>query len=140
MSHIEGLDKLRKKLNNLSSDSTYKKALGQSGAIVEGAAMREVPVDTGILRSSISTQVDMSKLEARVGTNLDYAPYVEYGTGLFATKGGGRDTAWSYQNSKGQWVTTKGQRAQPFLGPALRQNKDKIIKHFNKVIEEEVRK
>ena len=136
MSSIQGLDKLRKKLDVLASDSIYEKALGQSGAIVEATAMKEVPVDTGILRSSISTTVDMSKLEATVGTNLEYAPYVEYGTGLFATQGGGRNTAWSYQNSKGQWVTTKGQRAQPFLGPALRQNRDKIIEHFNKVLEE----
>lgn len=137
---IEGLYKLQKKLNKLSSNQTYEQALGQAGLIVEAAAIKKVPVDTGILRSSIATSVDINKLEAKVGTNLEYAPYIEYGTGLFASKGGGRNTPWTYQNSKGQWITTQGMRAQPFMGPALNENREKIVKHFAKTINKEINK
>lgn len=140
MSHIEGLDKLQKKLDKLSSDKTYHKAIGRAALIVEGAAIRKVPVDTGLLRGSIATQVKSTGIEAHVGTNLDYAPYVEYGTGLFATEGGGRNTPWSYQRSDGSWITTSGQRAQPFLGPALRENRDKVVEELRKAISEEVNK
>jgi HK97 gp10 family phage protein len=49
---------------------------------VETAAKRRCPVDTGRLRSSISHElrVDSTGLHAVIGTNVIYAPYVEYGT------------------------------------------------------------
>lgn len=49
---------------------------------VETAAKRLCPVDTGRLRSSITHQVavDVRGLAARIGTNVDYAPWVEFGT------------------------------------------------------------
>lgn len=49
---------------------------------VETAAKRLCPVDTGRLRSSITHEVavDLDGLVARIGTNVEYAPYVEFGT------------------------------------------------------------
>lgn len=136
---IQGLDALQKKLDKLADNKTYYKALGRAGIVVEGAAIRLVPVDTGLLRGSIATNVKESSLTAQVGTNLEYAPYVEYGTGLFATGGYGRQTPWSYQREDGSWVTTRGQRAQPFLGPALRENREKVVKEFQRTLNEVIK-
>lgn len=63
---------------------------------VDAAAKRLCPVDTGRLRSSIGWRlaVDGRGLAAFVGTDVSYAPHVEFGT---------------YR-----------MRAQPFLRPALR--------------------
>jgi HK97 gp10 family phage protein len=49
---------------------------------VESAAIRGCPVDTGRLRSSITHEIaaDHRGLVGRVGTDVEYAPYVEYGT------------------------------------------------------------
>lgn len=134
MKGVKGARDLQKKLTKLSDKKIYYQALGQSAAIVEGAAIREVPVDTGLLRNSINTQVNVEDLTATVGTNLEYAPYVEYGTGILSTKGGGRNTPWSYQKPDGSWVTTSGQRAQPFLGPALRKNKKVVRAKFKEIV------
>lgn len=62
---------------------------------VESAAIRGCPVDTGRLRSSITHEVDRDSegLVGTVGTNVEYAPYVEFGT--------------------------SHNQAQPFLRPAL---------------------
>lgn len=62
---------------------------------VESAAIRGCPVDTGRLRSSVTHQVqqDGKGLVGIVGTDVDYAPHVEFGTVNMA--------------------------AQPFLRPAL---------------------
>ena len=38
------------------------------------------PVDTGRLRASISNGIDEAELCAYIGTNVEYAKYVEYGT------------------------------------------------------------
>ena len=67
---------------------------------LEKNAKQNCPVDTGKLRASITTEV--GNLEAEVGTNVEYALYVEFGT------------------SK--------QSAQPFMRPAL----DKAITQLNK--------
>ena len=74
-----------------------------------------------------------------VGTNKQYAPYVEYGTGLFAREGNGRQTPWSYQDAKGEWHSTKGQKPQPFLEPALLDKQKEIIKIFDEAIKEGVK-
>ena len=48
------------------------------GLVAEGYAKRLCPVDTGRLRNSISHAVDGNA--AYIGTNVDYAVYVEMGT------------------------------------------------------------
>lgn len=49
-------------------------------------AKDRAPVDMGLLRASITYEVDRAELplQAVVGTNVHYAPYMEFGTGLFA--------------------------------------------------------
>lgn len=54
------------------------RALEKIGLIAEGYAKRLCPVDTGRLRNSI-THTDDGEFEY-IGTNVEYAPYVELGT------------------------------------------------------------
>lgn len=84
-----GKTSISQKLNNLSSEA-IKRALTKSALLVEADAKMNCPVDTGLLRSSITHNVYNDYAE--VGTNYSYAPYVEYGTGLFAEAGDGRQT------------------------------------------------
>ena len=95
------------------------KALERCGMQGEGYAKDLCPVDTGNLRNSISHKV--ADNEAYIGTNNEYAPYVELGTGKYAD--GGRPTPWVYQDAKGNWHRTNGQKAQPFLKPAVENHK-----------------
>lgn len=69
--------------------------LARRAVKVDRAAKRGCPVDTGRLRSSIGWELgaDAGGLLAVVGTDVEYAPYVELGTSRMA--------------------------AQPFLRPAL---------------------
>ena len=55
-----------------------KLALLAVGAAAEGHAKALTPVDTGRLRNSISHAADNDA--AYIGTNVEYAPYVEFGT------------------------------------------------------------
>ena len=83
----------------------------------EGYAKDLAPVDTGRGRNSISHKVDESEPAAYIGTNLDYMIYQELGTGIYAE--GGRPTPWVYQDAQGNWHWTRGNRAHPFLKPAV---------------------
>jgi HK97 gp10 family phage protein len=93
------------------------RALEKCGLVAEGYAKKLCPVDTGNLRNSITHTVDEQEPAAIIGTNNEYAAYVELGTGKYAE--GGRPTPWVYQDAKGNWHMPHGQRAQPFLKPAV---------------------
>lgn len=49
----------------------------------------------------------------------EQAKYLEHGTGEYNDEGSGRGTPWSYQDRDGNWHTTTGMRAHPFIDPAL---------------------
>lgn len=100
------------------------RALEKCGLVGEGYAKKQCPVDTGELRNSISHLVDEDQKAVYIGTNSEYGPYVELGTGIYATEGGGRPTPWVYQDAKGDWHMTHGQQAQPFLKPAVADHSD----------------
>lgn len=56
------------------------RALEKCGLVAEGYAKAACPVDTGRLRNSITYEVRPGEGEVYVGTNVEYAPYVEDGT------------------------------------------------------------
>lgn len=134
---IEGLDSLNFKLSLLADPAMAERFLRKAGAMVERDAKRNCPVDTGQLRSSITHEVKGDV--CAVGTNVEYAPYVHQGTGIYAVNGDGRPTPWRYQDDEGNWHSTIGQKPQPFLTKALDQNRDEISKMFYEMLEESLR-
>ena len=61
-------------------DRALVAALEEVGLVAEGYAKRACPVDTGRLRNSITHVVDEGTRHVIIGTNVEYAPYVELGT------------------------------------------------------------
>lgn len=61
-------------------DHALARALEEVGLVAEGYAKKACPVDTGRLRNSITHQVRPSEKSVYIGTNVEYAPYVELGT------------------------------------------------------------
>ena len=136
MAVILNLDRLLSKFDNLQ-DIDLTEPLTKACLLVENDAKRKCPVDTGQLRASITHEVEGQT--GIVGTNVEYAPYVEYGTGIYARDGNGRQTPWSYQRADGKWITTKGQKPQAFLEPALLENENEIKRLFKEAIKEGVK-
>ena len=75
-----------------------EKELQLTALEIERDAKLNAPVDTGMLRASITSTGGGSEYE--IGTNIEYAPFVEYGTRYMA--------------------------AQPFLLPAF----DEVVKNL----------
>lgn len=98
------------------------RALETCGIQCESYAAMLCPAPTGALRNSITHQVYPSEKAVHIGTPLEYGAYVELGTGIYYD--GGRQTPWVYQDVKGNWHWTRGNRAQPFLKPALSDHAD----------------
>ena len=138
---LEGLEKI---------DVTIP--LKQACIVVKDAATENCPTNTGYLKRSITYNVSGNVGE--VGTNVDYAPYIEFGTGLFAEDGNGRKTPWGpFPNLEHKYkpegwkegdeipdfLYTHGQKPQPYLRPALDSNRDKIVEIFRNAIREGVK-
>lgn len=100
-------------------EAAILRGLEKIGLVAEGYAKKLCPVDTGNLRNSITHVVDEQEPAAIIGTDNEYAAYVELGTGIYAEGGGGRPTPGVYQDAKGNWHYTRGNKAQPYLKPAL---------------------
>ena len=130
MIEFEGFDNLIAKLDKIEDTSKMADAIEKSCALVERDAKKKAPKGTtGDLRKYIQSKVEVSGTNV-VGTvfnPLEYAPYVEFGAGLFAEKGGRTDVPWCYQDERtGEFIWTKGQHPHPFMRPALNENKEKI--------------
>ncbi len=119
---IEGLEQLKKNTDAVVSHIQDGTLISRAAYAVErqakiNATGRPGPnVQTGRLRSSIATEI-ISKEEARVGTNVFYAPFVELG----------------HRQHPGQFVPPLRRRlvasfapAYPFMRPALNQCKAEL--------------
>lgn len=155
---VSGIEDVTLKLKRIADAEGYRKALGKACALVERAAREKAPKgSSGDLRRSISSTVtkEGNTLVGVVFTNLEYAPYVEFGTGLFAEGGNGRkEVPWVYvegssQSSGNKKVYTEqeavaaveylqekgldakltyGEHPHPFMRPALNENRQNILR------------
>lgn len=114
------------------------RALTTCGLLAEGYAKMNITaqkaVDTGNLRNSISNKVVESDKAVYVGTNTHYAPYIEFGTGIYA-ENGGRMTPWVWADDEGIGHWTQGQPPRPFLRPAMSEHAEE----YKRVIKEELK-
>lgn len=109
------------------------RGLEKIGLVAEGYAKKLCPVDTGNLRNSITHRVDQEEPAVYVGSDSEYAAYVELGTGKHYP--GGRPTPWAYQDAKGNWHWTAGNKAQPYLKPAAAN----YAAQYRQIVEDEMK-
>lgn len=111
-----------------ATDEAIESALEAIGFQAEGYAKPLTPSDTGNLRNSITHVVQMGDDDGDavyIGTNVEYAPYVEFGTGKFADNGQGRQTPWVYYDEKLQrFVYTHGREPAHMIRDALEKHAD----------------
>ncbi len=102
------------KLNSKAAklENAQKLGLLEAGMLVAQRAQGKAPVDTGRLKRSVHNtvpqQVGPGQMITLVGTNVEYAPYQEFGT--------------------------KFMKAQPYLNPALDESRGDIAKIIGKNI------
>lgn len=96
--------------------------------------------DTGELYESFRGDVRSDGEEGVTGTistDVFYAVYVEYGTGIYAANGGGRQTPWTYYNERiGRFCRTVGMPPRPFMYNTLRSLEDLAEKEGGKILAE----
>jgi len=106
---IRGGDAFKAKLQELVNfyPEVLDLALDDTADAMSLDAQRIVPVDTGRLRASINVKRDF--LIKAIGTNVEYAPHVEYGSPEGTGPSGG---------------------PKPYMRPAFEKNKKRVAEFF----------
>lgn len=143
MSSVEGLDELLANLSGLGGNikRSCKKGIERGAKKIQKNAKYLAPVKTGHLRNSIKTKSETTKdgVKAQVFTNLEYAPYIEFGTGERGRKANiDRPEGVMYNINK----VTQGQTPQPYLTPAYlhAKNTGEVEQEVIKSIQQDIRK
>lgn len=110
----------------------------QGGEVIRTEMVVRAPVDKGNLRNSVQSMsfVEDGKATSETGPTAEYAPYVEYGTGVYAADGNGRKTPWVYKDDEGKVHFTHGMKAQPFAEPGFQAAKPTLDNLSLKVMKE----
>jgi len=127
----EFIQEMRRRLKDGATDAGEKAA----NDIAE-TVQKVTKHPTGNLAGSLESTVDSGakKTVIHVGTNVNYAIYVEMGTGAYVP--GGRDTPWAWRDAAGNWHRTIGQPPKPFLKPTITRRG----KVYFKIIEDALKK
>lgn len=98
-----------------SKRQAFKDVVADSAMRIEQNAKGNCPVDTGRLRSDIKIRFTKEGLAAYIGTDVFYAPFVEFGTG----RRGAASNVQVPPEVTYVYGPRPGQPARPFLFPAL---------------------
>lgn len=149
---INGVDSLMKKFNALggNANKVLETSIAKQTKLVQGEAKDLCPVDSGDLQQRIYTDVksQQSKVIGKVFTNVEYAAYVEFGTGKKGEESGGDKYPGPLSYRQDKWLANipdvgyrwvEGQAAQPYLYPALKNNEELVKKNIASDLEKKIR-
>ena len=130
-----------KAIKNITFSQDGYLEIEQKGAtvLVDGMKQRAAK-DTHDMENSVKPHVIENKdlIVDEVGPEVSYAVYQEYGTGIYAESGKGRQTPWVYRRKDGTFVTTQGNRPHPFVRPTAVQDKNEVIGAMEKEFKRKV--
>lgn len=95
---------------------------------IKSQTARNSRVDTGQTKSSFQHLIDEGDLTGYVGSNYENAIWEEFGTGIYAVNGNGRQTPWLYEDKNGKTRFTRGKAPSRAFFRAYNEQKNKIKK------------
>lgn len=117
--------------------------------------VRHDNIDTGALYESIRDDFESDPhgftykiiADAKSAQGVEYAEFIEFGTGIYNNHGDGRKTPWRYKGKmrtwtdpktgkkvQSDWYTTVGYKSHPFIRPAFRRNMGYLTKQMRQAI------
>ena len=131
---IKGGDQFKARLQKLAEKhpEVLDHALDDTADAMSLEAQRIVPVDTGRLRGSINVKREF--LVKVIGTNVEYATDVEFGTGPHEIVAKNKKVLADKKKGIifGKRVKHTGTKPQPYMRPAFENNKKRVAEFFIK--------
>lgn len=162
---LENLNEVLKDIEKKSEEmqKAVKDQINKSGLHIETLAKQKAPTDHGRLRASIRAKLSDGGLTSLVGTDVDYAPFMEFGTkSKVEIPAGLEGYAMQFKGSKkGSWddlvtnitnwarrngvedeaipliamkIAKNGVKARPFLFPSVEEEKPRLLKGIEEAL------
>ena len=129
---IKGGDKFKSTLQKIAEEhpQVMDAALDDTADAMSLEAQRIVPVDTGRLRASINVKREF--LVKVIGTNVEYARDVEFGTGPHEIVAKNKKVLANKKKGIifGRKVRHPGSEPKPFMRPAFENNRRRVAEFF----------
>lgn len=139
---VEGLERLLKKLSPEILAEPLKRGLTDLAHLGEREAKKASPIDTGRLRSSITTGVDTAfmPLWSKVKTDVTYGVYMEMGTRPHWPPPGAL-AGWARRHGISEFlvaraIARKGTKARKFFGKAKEAVEGKLETIARRILKE----
>lgn len=152
---ITGLDDIRRKLNAMGPavHRAMRIEVRRAALDVQSRARQAVTVDTGRLRNSIAVEITDGGLDARIGTNVEYAEGIEHGLppgtrpdvaslrGWVRRKLGIRDPKEARRVAFliARKIQRHGTDAQPYLHPAIEAARPEFRRRLSVAVDRAIR-
>jgi HK97 gp10 family phage protein len=128
---VNGLNKALQNIDqfNLKVQKAVKDVVNESALNVQAGAKQRSPVDTGRLRASIAIEPQsQAPYVVRVGTNVQYAEAIEFGTApRVITPTNKKALFWKGASHPVKKVNHPGTKAKPFLFPAWEEERPQFL-------------
>ena len=153
--HIEGLDEVLKRFRDPRVQTIAKKHMTNALIAVEGPAKIKAPVDRGQLRASITHEVQSigGDMLGIVGSPLEYAPHMEFGTGSQSDQPSGKGRHWPPAAALDLWAQRHGVKGggkavayfiarrgglkpRKFLRGAWEETESRVVQHLERIVED----
>jgi phage gpG-like protein len=136
---IQGVKELQARFSKspILMEQAARETLTAATLVAEGAAKENAPIDQGILRGSIHSRVSRLNGETVgiVGTNIEYAPYQENGTGIYGPRATlitpKRSRFLRFKTKSGQIVfarSVRGSRPKKFMAKGMKAVQSNLAK------------
>lgn len=146
---VTGIEETRAGLVSTANDlegQPMRDGMRKATLLVEGAAKKNAPVDTGRLRASITSRVDMTEKSVKglVGSNVIYAPWVETGTRPHFPPTAALET-WARRHGMNAFlvaraISRRGTRAHRYLRKAFNDSKKDVQAILGQTVKGIIRK
>jgi phage gpG-like protein len=142
---VRGLLEVQRNLTRIAeelSGAPMVQAMQEAALYVTADARRLAPVDTGRLRASIIPDVRMmtNEVVGVVGSNVVYAPYMEFGTRPHWAPPGALST-WARRHGRTEFyirslIATRGLKPRKYLQGGFEANKTRIVARIERAVGE----
>jgi HK97 gp10 family phage protein len=133
---LKGFDQVLNNIQDYQIDTqaNVQSVIQDTALKIQANAKLRTPVDSGTLKRSIETELAPDGMSAVVGTNVEYAPHVEFGTAPHKITVKDAGVLSNGKEVFGKEVDHPGTPATPFLFPAFEEEQKDFLANLEKVL------
>lgn len=133
---LQGLEKAIRDIQDyeIAIKEEVKNIVKETAFKIQSSSKQKAPVLSGTLKRSIDVDIANDEMSAKVFSDLDYAPHVEFGTAPHEIEVKDASVLSNGKKPFGKKIMHPGQVAQPFLFPAYEEEVQEYMDRLERAL------